>query len=383
MLTVIDCPKCGSKIEVTQALREQVEKEVTAGIAGKHEKELKEAILTAQEKTIRTMEQKSQEEIGKLKKEAEEKDKKILEAEKSELELRKKKNELEESKRTFELQVQRKMDEEREQIRQKTLSEISEIQKLKDREKEKMITDLKNALEDAQRKANQGSQQMQGEVQELDLEETLKTSFPSDVILGVEKGVTGADIRQTVKTARGNICGIILWESKRTKAWSDGWLTKLKEDLRAEKANVPVIVTSVLPKGAMGGIGLIEGVWVCSYTLYLPLAELIRLRLIDVARERFMVSNKGNKAELIYDYITGHEFIQQVEAIAEVYRDMNEQILRERAAFEKIWKTREAQVQKLFKSTSGILGSLRGYVGASLPPVKGLDLPELMEGGSD
>jgi hypothetical protein len=254
------------------------------------------------------------------------------------------------------------------------MKQTQETYRLKELEKEKIINDLKKSLEEAQRKANQGSQQTQGEVAELDLEQTLRAAFPTDTITPVEKGVRGADVRQVVRTSMGNTCGVILWESKRTKSWDHKWISKLKEDLRSEKANIPIIASSLLPEEAATGFGYIDGVYVVSHTLALPVAQVLRQKLIDVAREKFISQNKENSAEQLYTYVTSHEFRQQIEAIVEVYNDMNQQILKEKAAYEKIWKTREAQVAKLFTSTAGIIGSISGRVGQSFPQIKGLEL---------
>ena len=239
-----------------------------------------------------------------------------------------------------------------------------------------MLLDMKNKIEDLQQKVTQGSQQLQGEVQELDMEEYLRSAFPFDEISPVEKGVRGADICQTVRTNLGNVCGVILWESKHTKAWSDDWASKLKEDLRSSKANIPIIITSILPKSIISGFGLYEGVWVCEPKFVQPIAEIMRLRLIEAAREKFVSQNRVEKSETLYNYIVSHEFRQQVENIVEVYQEMQEQIIKERAAFEKIWKARETQTQRLLTGTAGIVGSMQGIVGQSLPPVKGLDLLE-------
>jgi hypothetical protein len=233
------------------------------------------------------------------------------------------------------------------------------------------------SLEEAKRKAQQGSQQTQGEVLELDLEETLRQEFPNDEIEPVGKGVKGADIRQIVKSPKGFVCGVILWESKRTKAWTDEWLTKLKDDLRAEKANIPVIVSTSLPKELKSLMGLIDGVWVTTYELFIPMATLLRKNLLDIGFQKAVSAHRGDKADLLYEYITGHEFRQQVEALAEVYHEMQEEISKERVAFEKIWKTREGQVKRLSLATANVYGSMQGLVGSSMPQVKGLDLPQL------
>lgn len=368
----IICPKCKAEIPVEEALGHS--------ISEKLEKEFQEKLAAKEKELAKKIKAESTSELKLLQEEIEKKEKRLEESRENEIALRKQKLELEEEKRTFELEKQRQLDAEREKIRLKVEMEMLETQRLRDKEKDKVIDDLKKALDDAQRKANQGSQQLQGEVQELDLEETLKQKFIYDVIEPVGKGVRGADIRQIVKTQLGNNCGTILWESKRTKAWSSEWLTKLKDDLRSEKANIPVIVSSVLPETAGNGIGLVDGVWVTSYSLYPVLAELLRQKLIDVAREKYVSQNKVTKAEVLYSYIVSHEFIQQVEAIAEVYQDMQSQIAKERAAFEKIWKTREAQVNRLVGSTANIIGSLRGNVGSTMPAIKGIDLPGLTDG---
>jgi hypothetical protein len=344
MQTTIICPHCKEEVELTEALTHQIEEKVLDDSRKKFEQEI----------------------VG-LKK-------KLEVAEHAELEIRKQKNELDEQKRTFELEKQRQLDVEREKIRQKTAEEIMESQRLKEKEKDKVIDDLKKALEDAQRKASQGSQQLQGEVAELDLEQTLRHAFPSDTIEAVGKGVLGADIRHVVKSPGGKVCGVILWESKRTKAWSDGWITKLKEDMRNDKANIPAIISETLPEEAKSGMGLKDGVWVCGAKLFLPLAMLLRKSLIDAAYQKFVSDNRQTKAELIYSYVTSHEFSQQVESMIEVYNDMLTQVTKERVAFEKSWKLREAQVRRLLSGVSGMYGQIQDAAGPALPPIKSLEL---------
>lgn len=344
MQNTIICPHCKEEIELTEAFTHQIEEKVLGDQQKKHEEELREM------------------------------KKRLADSEKAELEIRKQKNELDEQKRTFELEKQRQMDAEREKIRQKTAEEIMESQRLKDKEKDKIIDDLKKSLEDAQRKATQGSQQLQGEVAELDLEATLRATFPQDTIEGIAKGVLGADIRQIVKSPGGKTCGTILWESKRTKAWSDGWINKLKEDMRNDRANIPAIVSESLPEEAKTGMGIKDGVWVTSAKLFVPLALLLRKSLIDSAYQKFVSDNRQTKAELIYAYITSHEFAQQVESMVEVYKDMLTQITKERVAFEKSWKLRESQVQRLLTGVSGIYGQIQDAAGPALPPIKSLEL---------
>ncbi|KKT30865.1 MAG: hypothetical protein UW41_C0010G0040 [Candidatus Collierbacteria bacterium GW2011_GWC2_44_18] len=365
MTNQIKCPKCGEEIEVSEALSATVREQVERGLTEKifKEAELKFKTEAAEESKV-------------IKEELDFKTKKLDEARESERLLRQEKLRLEDEKKSFELEKQKQMDIEREKIRQQTLLEASDAHRLKDLEKEKMINDLKKSLEDAQLKASQSSQQLQGEVQELDLESYLQTAFPSDEINPVGKGVKGADISQVVRTNLGTICGVILWESKRTKAWVDDWAVKLKDDLRASKANIPVIVTTVLPKEIKSGFGFFQGVWVAEPKYIQPLAEILRKNLIDVAREKHNGQDRGTKADMIYTYLTSDAFVQQIQSIIEVHQNMQLQISKERASFEKIWKEREAQAERILMSTAGIYGSIQGVAGQSLPPVKGLDLLE-------
>lgn len=380
MTNIIKCPHCGKMVEVTEALKHQIEEELLVNLELRYKKEIEQAVKTAEEKALLKAQNQIQLELKDKQNESEElkqHNKKLsdqlLETNKL---IRQMKMQDEEKK----VEMERTLQKEIGKIRQETLKRSDDEHRLKDLEKDKKISDMEKLVEELKRKAQQGSMQTQGEVLELDLENMLQVAFPTDEIVPVEKGVRGADIRQIVKTVRGNVCGVILWESKRTKVWSDEWTVKLKNDLRAEKAHVPVIVSAVLPKEAESGMGLKDGVYVCSYQLILPVADILRGKLIEIAREKFITANKGQKAEQIYEYITSHEFRQSVEAIAEVYQDIQKQIFRERMAFEKIWKMREAQVLKLFSNTAGIIGNIRGRVGVSLPDVKGL---ELLEGEED
>lgn len=349
MDTNITCPKCGEPIEISDALKKTLTPELEKEIIFKARKEFeKDQVAIQEELNFKT--------------------KKLEEAREESLKLHQEKLKLEDEKQNMAL--------EREKYRQQILLEASDAHRLKDLEKEKMINDLKKSLEEAQIKASQGSQQTQGEVQELDLEDTLRQTFLHDLIEPVGKGVRGADITQTVRTSMGTVCGVILWESKRTKAWVDDWATKLKDDLRATKANIPVIVSTVLPKEIKSGFGLYDNVWVCEPKLFLPLAEILRKNLIDVAREKHHSNDRGTKAEMIYGYLTSDSFVQQVQNILEVHQNMYSQIQKERVAFEKIWKEREAQAQRIIGSTASIYGSIQGLAGQSLPNLPLLSLPE-------
>lgn len=361
MANTIKCPNCGESIEITEAINQSIKADL--------EKELSEKIK------VKYAEE-SQEKTKLLEEELKIKNLKLEESREAELKIRQEKLKLEDDKKSFELEKQRQLDVERNKIRQQTLLEASDSHRLEDKAKDKRISDLLNALDEAKRKGGQGSQQLQGEVMEIDLEEFLIKAFPSDDINPVGKGVRGADISQVVKTSLGTVCGVILWESKRTKAWVDDWTTKLKDDMRASKANTPVIVTTVLPKTIKNGLGFYEGVWVTEPDYVQPLAEILRKNLIDVAREKHNGKDRGTKADMIYTYLTSDAFVQQIQSIIEVHQNMQNQIHKERAAYEKLWKEREAQAERILISTAGIYGSIQGVAGQSLPSVKGLDLLE-------
>lgn len=361
----IKCPHCQEEFEISDAITANIEKDHEAKIIEKARKDAALQYGTEYDAKIKLIQE-----------ELDSKSNKLAEAQKNELELRKAKNELEEQKKTFELDKQRQLDEERQKIRLQTLDEFSQSHKLKDLEKDKVISDLKNALQEAQLKASQSSQQLQGEVQELDLEEDLKKIFISDDINPVGKGVRGADIIQVVKTDRGNTCGTIIWESKRTKNWTDEWVSKLKEDLRSSKSDIAILITSVLPKEINKGFGYYQGIWVAEIKFAIPLAETMRQRLIDIAREKFINQNQAGKKDMLFSYIASNEFKQQVESLVEVYQEIQEQVTKERAAFEKIWKSRESQAQRLLKGTANIIGSIQGVAGQSTAQIKGLDLLE-------
>lgn len=375
MNTVV-CPHCKKTVEISEALRHQFNEQQLAEITAKHEKELEEARKIALDESAKKIKEQFEFQVKQAKEDAQEKEGRIKELIEQITELTK---ELRQSKKEQEeasLEMQKKLSEEREKIKEDLEKSLTEKSNLEVAEIRKQLEDTKKALEDAQRKAAQKSQQLQGEVLELEIENLLRISFPHDEIEPIGKGITGADVRQLVKSPKGYHCGIILWEFKRTKKWDDKWLVKLKDDLRAEKANIPVIVSMELPKEAESGFGLKEGVWVCSHELIVPIATVLRKSLLDIGYQKLVSANRGEKADLLYNYITSHEFQQQIENIIEVYRDMHHQILKERTAYEKIWKIREAQVEKLLHGTANIVGSMQGYAGASMPQIKGLDLLE-------
>lgn len=368
----IVCPNCGK--EISEAFKLQIEKEIIEKEQIKHREELEKLKSDIEQKAEKRIKDElelkfkdSQNEISETKEQNRELREQLLEITKQLRFLKQKDDERE-------LNMQKKLGIAREKIQEEIIKVEKEKSSLEIAEIKKQLDDTKKSLEDAQRKAMQKSQQMQGEVLELELEKMLRDAFPNDDTKPVAKGITGADIKQIVKSPKGIVCGTILWESKRTKEWSDKWLVKLKEDLRAQKANIPIIVSVVLPKEAKDGFGIKDGVWICSHSLVLPIATILRKNLLDVGYQKAVSLNREEKADMLYSYVTSHEFQQQVERIVEVYKEMKDQIITERNAFERSWKQREAQAERVIMSTANIVGSMQGRVGASMPAIKGLEL---------
>ncbi len=345
--------------------REQLEDEV-------------EARLKKQEKVLRDqLEQKAKQavaiEISDLQEQIKEKDSRVEEAQKKELEIRKQARQLEEKQKNLDLEFQRKIDEQRKVIENKISKQFSDESNLKLREKEKQINDLRKSLEEAKRKSEQGSMETQGEVLELDLEQRLRAKFIHDVISPVPKGIKGADIIQDVRNTIMNECGKIIWEAKNTKNWSPLWIPKLKDDQREIGANMAILVSVVLPEG-IKGFAMVEGVWVSDVHSALPLASAIREQLIQVNFARSASQGKSEKMETMFNYLSGDEFKQRVEAIVETFSSMQDQLNKEKRAMERIWKEREKQIQRITTNTIGMYGDVRGIIGSSVQSIPALEL---------
>jgi hypothetical protein len=298
---------------------------------------------------------------------------KLLAAQKTELELRKERQLLQEEKEQFELLKQRAIDEERAKIRETAQKDADDQARLKIAEKDKTINDLQVKLQDALRQAEQGSQQLQGEIQELELEAILRTAFPRDSVEPVPKGEFGGDVIHRVVGSAGQVCGTILWESKRTKNWSDGWLAKLREDQRAAKAEIALIVSQTLPK-EVETFSLIDGVWVSSHRCAIPVAIALRYSLMELAAARQAGEGQQTKMELVYQYLTGPRFRHRIQAIVEKFSDMQDDLQRERKAMTKLWSKREEQIRCVIESTAGMYGDLQGIAGKTLQEIEGLDI---------
>ena len=309
-------------------------------------------------------------------------DQKLEEAQKAEADLRRKQRELDDAKRELELTVEKRVQASVEEVRQKAKQDAEEDLKLTVTEKEEQISSMKRQIEDLQKKAEQGSQQLQGEALELELETRLNVNFSPDCIEPVPKGESGADVLQKVVGPIGQTCGHILWESKRTKNWNDEWLAKLRNDQRAAKAEIAVIVSTALPKD-IETFGNRDGVWITQPRFAMPLAGCLRQSLIDVANTRKAQEGQETKMEMVYQYLTGPGFKHRVEAIVEKFSDMQEDLDRERKTMTRLWAKREAQIQGAIESTAGMYGDLQGIAGRELQEIESLEIPLLDAGVID
>ena len=303
-------------------------------------------------------------------------DEKLAEAQKAQAELIKKQRELDDAKRELELTVEKRVQDGLIEVRTLAKKEAEDEQKLKVMEKEQTIAAMQKQIEDLKRRAEQGSQQLQGEVQELELENLLRSKFPFDTIEPVPKGEFGGDVLHRVVGAGGQSGGAILWEFKRTKNWSDGWLAKLRDDQRTAKAEIAVIVSQVLPKG-VETFELVVGIWVTHPRAALPVAVILRQSLLELALARQSSEGQQTKTEMVYQYLTGPRFRQRVEAIVEAFSTMQEDLDKERKAIMKQWAKREEQIERVMGATVGMYGDLQGIAGKSLQEIEGLDLLQL------
>ena len=298
---------------------------------------------------------------------------KLAEAQKAQTEVMRKQRELDDARRELDLSVEKKVQESLVAVRDKAKAEAEETLKAKVLEKEAQISGMQRQIEDLRRKAEQGSQQLQGEALELELEALLRGRFPRDLIEPVPKGEFGGDVLHRVSGVSGQTCGTILWESKRTKAWSDGWLPKLRDDQRSAKAEIALIVSSVLPKG-VEAFDLIDGVWVAETRFAIPLAIALRQSLIDIGSSRQAQEGQQTKMELVYQYLTGPRFRHRIDAIVEKFTDMQSDLDRERKMMMRMWAKREEQLKGVLDSTAGLYGDLQGIAGRAMADIESLDV---------
>ena len=413
MADTIICPKCRYEIEVTEVLsaqlRSQLQKEFEADFRKKEAAiaEREKAVAAAKGDVERAKKEIDQRVADRLEKERKtlsndalrkareqvtlelrDKDQQLTDihaklkaAQDSELTLRKERRQLEDDKRAMELTLTRRLDEERGKIREEAKSEAAQERALKDAEKDKLIADLNREIDNLKRKSEQGSQQLQGEVLELQLEDVLRREFPYDTIEPVPKGIHGADVIHHVHDLGGNRCGTIIWESKRTKAWSDSWLPKLRDDQRTVKAQIAMLVTSELPKGVTN-FAHIDAVWVTNWSCAIGLAHALRAGLLEVAKSQQATEGRQGKIELLYNYLSGTEFRHRVEGIVEAFVTLREDLETEKRATQKLWAKREKQLERATAQTAGMYGDLSGIIGKSLPEIHALNLPPPAEAES-
>jgi hypothetical protein len=389
----ITCPNCKTEIRLTESLAapliESTRRKFTEQLAQK-DKEI-ESRLKAERQAIAAEEarkakllvqtdlEKGAQDLKDLRDVLKERTEKLAQAQKAQAELIRKERELEDARREMDLAIEKKVQEGLGAARDKAKKEAEDELRLKVSEKEQTIAAMQKQIEELKRKAEQGSQQLQGEVQELALEELLRDKFPLDDIAPVPKGEHGGDALQTVRGPTGEPCGTILWESKRTKNWSDGWLAKLREDQRVAKADVAVIVSRVLPKD-VETFDLVDHVWVTQPRLALPVAMSLRQTLIDVARARQASEGLQTKTELVYQYLTGPRFRQRIQGIVEAFETLQKDLDAERKVITRQWAKREAQIERVMQGTIGMYGDLQGIAGQGLKEIEGLELPALEDG---
>jgi hypothetical protein len=353
--------------QIADQVEEQLKRERTR-ITGE---EAKKARLAA----ANELEQRAQE-VTELKEVLEQRSAKLAEAQKAQADLIRKERALDDAKRELELTVEKRVQSSIAAARDQAKHETEESMKLKVAEKDQTIASMQQKIEELKRRAEQGSQQLQGEVLEMELENLLRAKFPYDSIEPVAKGEFGGDVLQRIFSQNGLASGTILWESKRTKSWSDSWLTKLREDQRTAKAEIAVILSQALPKG-VETFDLIDGIWVVHSRSALPMATVLRQSLLELAVARQVSDGQQSKTEMIYQYLTGPRFKHRVEAIVEAFSTMQEDLDKERKAIMRQWAKREAQIERVMGATVGMYGDLQGIAGKSLQEIEGLGLGAL------
>ncbi len=424
--SVLSCPNCGA--DLTEALARQLREEISADLTKRfreseealkarskeeqakaaseweqqrrtldearvkaetalrqRDEEFREALAKQQAELQKAAEFKAREsvsaELQSLRENVEEQKRLSKDQNAREIELLRKTRELEERQERAALEAERMMAEERQKVRTQVEGQFNEQFRLREVEKDKKIEDMQKLIDDLQRKSQQGSQQTQGEVLEIVLEELLRSNFLFDDIKPVPKGVRGADVTHRVIESSHD-CGMILWEFKRTKAWSKEWVSKLKEDMRETHANVSVIVSAVLPEG-IDSFGNLQGVWVCSPDYAIPLATVLRESIVEIARQRRAAEGKSDKMDMLYNYLTGNDFANHMKSMIEVFVTMRKELDDERRAFEKIWSKRLKQIERTERSALRIRGDLEGIVGNALQPMQNLELPSADGDDSD
>jgi hypothetical protein len=360
------------------AARQQIDAQIEEGIRRERQAIAAEEAKKARRLVSDELEGKARE-LADLEAVVKAKDEKLVEAQSAQAEAVRKQRELDDQMRELDLTVETRVQESLGAVRDKAKHDAEEELKLKISERDETIASMQRQIEVLKQKAEQGSQQLQGEVQEMELEALLTTKFPADLVEPVPKGEFGGDILHKVLSSSGQQCGSLLWESKRTKNWSDGWLAKLRNDQRTARADFAILVSRALPKDVVA-FDFIEGVWVAEPRCAIPVAIALRQSLIEIAAVRQTNLGQSTKMGMVYEYLTGPRFRAHVESIVEKFTEMEADLARERKTMTRLWAKREEQIQGVIGSTAGMYGDLQGIAGKSLNEIEGLQMTMLSAG---
>jgi hypothetical protein len=361
MKNSIKCPHCGKSFEAEEALTHQIKEQLEASLASKHKLDMEEVRKKAEAEIILSVGRDLQAEKDRNKKLSSQIDDLFSEIKK-----------LRERDEDREMEMKKKLLDEEQKIKEDARRKFEEEHKLIDLQKNKKLEEAMEQIEILKAKMEKGSQQTQGEVLELEIETRLRSEFPSDTITEVKKGQRGADVAQIVVDKLGRNCGTILWESKNAQ-WTDGWISKLKEDQRQAKADLSVIISVNLPDG-IDSFAYREGVWIVSWKHFLPLAWALRFNLVSVYHERQSNVGKDEKMKILYEYLVGPEFRNRVEGIVDAFSGLQEELEKEKRYFNVKWARQEKEIRRVIDHTHGMWGDLQSVVGKSLPEIKSLEL---------
>jgi hypothetical protein len=407
--TQIKCPNCGTSIDVQDILSHQLEEEIKQKYQSQIAEEKKkyeadfenlnkakedfeqnkkqenalfqerlETQLKQEKKAIEAslkakLKEEQSEQFDALQKELNEKSEQIKELNRTKVEIEKLKREKAELKEAIEAESQKRLNEILIEEKEKIRKSEEDKNELKFKEYQKKIDDQKALVEQMKRKQDQGSMQMQGEVQELAIEEWLAVQFPLDTIEEIKKGARGGDCIQIVHTRTEQNCGTIYYESKRTKDFQPSWIEKFKADIRDKGANIGVLVTEVMPSD-MSRMGLKDGIWICNYEEFKGLCAVLRQSIVQISTAISTQENKGDKMDMLYDFLTSNTFRMQIEAIVEGFTQMKSDLEGEKRSMQRIWKQREKQIEKVVTNTIDMYGSIKGIAGNAIQSVKALEL---------
>lgn len=378
-MNTIICPHCHREVEITQALTHQIQENILAKEKDRHERQLSEVRRQAFDDSLKKTQEQFSLQLKTAREDASEKDIRIKELIEQITELSKELRASKKEKDEAKLIAQKQLEKDEDRIRLEEKEKAQEEQRLKILEKEKQLQDALKANEDMRRKLEQGSQQLQGEVFELQFADTLRREFPNDRINEVGKGVRGGDIIQEVIDRNNNYCGKILWELKNTKTWSEGWIDKLKTDQRGIMADFAVIVSEAVPETILSA-KYHKGVWITKQNFTIGLACSLRINLIQVSIAKRSLNGKKEKSDILYEYLTGTEFRLRVEAIIEAFSNMQNEIEKEKRYFSNKWARDEKNIRQVIDNTYGMHGDLKGIMGSALPQVKGIESAALDTG---